>query len=58
MVRIQTSKKDLNSCIQVAGDCKRVRIPGGSLFSNCLPLHLREAAVDKQLCSCDEACVV
>ncbi len=28
------SKKALNFCIQVAGDCKRVRIPGGSLFSN------------------------
>ena len=31
---------------------------GGSPFSNWLPLHLREAAVDKQLCSCDEACVI
>jgi hypothetical protein len=30
----------------------------GSPFSNWLPLHLREAAVDKQLCSRDEACVI
>jgi hypothetical protein len=30
----KASKKALNFCIQVAGDCKRVRIPGGSLFSN------------------------
>ena len=28
------SKKDLNFCIQVASDCKCVRIPSGSLFSN------------------------
>ena len=29
-----------------------------SPFSKWLPLHLREAAVDKQLCSRNEACVI
>jgi len=32
--RRRASKKELNFCIQVAGDCKCVRIPSGSLFSN------------------------
>jgi hypothetical protein len=30
----KASKKDLNFCIQVASDCKCIRIPSGSLFSN------------------------